>query len=76
MSELSLAVLLEGVLIGLGGKSKRVPEAHRSEGTREVVGGEGIEGGGLLLSGSRGKGGGGTSKEGEASELHFGSSIC
>jgi hypothetical protein len=37
MGELGLTVTLEGVLVGLGGETKRVEETNRGEGTRDGI---------------------------------------
>jgi hypothetical protein len=37
MGEFSLTVTLEGVLVGLGGETKRVEETNRGEGTRDGI---------------------------------------
>jgi hypothetical protein len=71
MGDLGLTVTLEGLLVGLGSKSKRIKEAHRFEGTRKVISTEGVDGSGGLLLGDRGESGGGASEESKSSELHF-----
>jgi hypothetical protein len=37
MGEFGLTVTLEGVLVGLGGETKRVKETNRGEGTRDGI---------------------------------------
>jgi hypothetical protein len=70
MGDLGLTVALEGLLVGLGSKSKWIKEAHRFEGTRKVLNRESVDGSGGLLLGGRGESGGGASKESKSSEFH------
>ena len=70
MGDLSLTVTLQGLLVGLLGKTKRIEEAHGGKGTGKVSGGEGVHGRGGLGHGSRGECGGRAGKEGGDSKLH------
>jgi hypothetical protein len=71
VGKLSLAVTLEGGLIGLLGESEGVEKSHRGKGTGDGVNGE-SQGGGLLGRSAGGKGGGRTGKGEEGgSELHL-----
>ena len=70
VSDLGLAVSLQGLLVGLGGKAKRIEESHGSEGAGHVVDGEGVHGGGGLGHGGGSEGSDGAGEEGGESDLH------
>ena len=75
VGHLGLTVTLEGGLIGLLSKSKRIEEAHGSKSTGKVSGVEGIEAGGASASLGRGEGSGGAGKGGDKSKLHHFDSV-
>mmetsp|Transcript_22099 Transcript_22099/g.24826 ORF Transcript_22099/g.24826 Transcript_22099/m.24826 type:complete len:211 (-) Transcript_22099:21-653(-) len=70
--ELSSAVLVELFLVNSAGKTERIPEAGRGDGSEFVGVLTDTESGGTGLGGSRGKGSGGAGKKGGDSELHHG----
>ena len=82
VGELSLAVTLEGLGIGLLGESERIEESDGVEDSGEVVDVEGDDGtgggdrsGGGLVASEGAEGGGGADKKGGDDELHVWSDV-
>jgi hypothetical protein len=69
--EFGNTVGVEGLLIDVGGKAKRIEVAGRGDNTKLVL--VGSDGGGDASLGGRSEGGGGGKKGGDNSELHLGS---
>lgn len=78
MGEFGLTVSLEGVLIGLLGKSERVEESNRLKSTDHGVDERSDLGsrGGLLGEGGESGGRSGGGDEGGSNELHFDNFYC
>ena len=70
MGHLGLPITLKGLLVGLLGEAKRIPEAHGGKGSRKVVGTERIEAGGCLADLGGGEGGGRADESEGGDKLH------
>ena len=70
VGHLGLPITLKGLLVGLLGKAKRIPEAHGGKGSRKVVGTERIEAGGCLADLGGGEGGGRADESEGGDKLH------